>query len=91
VCRVEQFLVAQAAQGTSLLVRPDDPFAEDDLVQTLTNGPGHIRASGLSGVVRYQVAGYDGSKRGRQVIDLKGEPQARGIVINDEHRVDGDL
>ena len=29
---VEQFLVVQAAQGTSLLVRPDDPFTEHDLV-----------------------------------------------------------
>ena len=64
VCRVEQFLVAQAAKSTSLLVCTNNPFAKDNLMHALANGPGDIGATSFRDVLRDPVADCDGGQCG---------------------------
>jgi hypothetical protein len=73
VCGVEQFLVAEAAEGASFPVGADDPFAEHHLMQTLADCAGHVRTTSFGRVLRDPMAVPDRSQSGRQIIDLKSE------------------
>jgi hypothetical protein len=59
VCGIQQLLMAKAAKSAPLLVGPDDPLSEHDLMEALSNRAGHIGPPSVAVGVRHPVTSRD--------------------------------
>ena len=81
--------MTEAAKCASLLVRTQDPLAEQLLVEPLANCPGHILAPRLGATVGDLIGRVRVSRR--DVVHLDRKPEDGRVVAHHERRVGGDV
>src|SRR2546422_112698 len=80
VCRLEEFLMAEPANGTTLPVRPEHLLSKRLLVQSALRDAGDIRAPSLGSCVVFDTRGY---QRYVLLVDRDREDQVERIVSDD--------